>query len=53
MTDIVPEGTPAEVIEHRLSDEERTCASCGTVMEEIGKEVRRSLQMEPARFWIR
>lgn len=43
VTDIVPEGTPTEVVEHRLSDEERICASCGTVMEEIGKEVRRSL----------
>lgn len=53
VTDIVPEGTPTEVIEHRLSDEERTCASCGTVMEEIGKEVCRSLHMKPARFWIR
>lgn len=53
VTDIVPEGTPTEVVEHRLSVEERTCDVCGAVMEEIGKEVRRSLQMEPARFWIR
>ena len=51
--DIVPEGTPTEVVEHRLSEEERTCDACGSVMEEIGKEVRRSLKMEPARFWIR
>lgn len=51
--DIVPEGTPTEVVEHRLSEGERTCDVCGTVMEEIGKEVRRSLKMEPARFWIR
>lgn len=53
VTDIVPEGTPTEVVEHRLSDEERLCDSCGTLMEEIGKEIHRSLQMEPARFWIR
>ena len=53
VTDIVPEGAPTEVVEHRLSNEERICASCGTVMEEIGKEVHRSLQMEPAKFWIR
>ena len=46
--DIVPEGTPTEVVEHRLSEEERTCDTCGAVMEEIGKEVRRSLKMEPA-----
>lgn len=51
--DIVPEGTATEVVEHRLSEEERTCDICGETMEEIGKEVRRSLQMEPARFWIR
>ena len=36
--DIVPEGTPTEVVEHRLSEEERTCDTCGAVMEEIGKE---------------
>ena len=53
VTDIIPEGTPTEVVEHRLSDEERVCASCGTKMVEIGKEVHRSLQMEPAKFWIR
>ena len=53
VTDIVPEGTATEVVEHRFSEEERTCASCGTVMEEIGKDIHRSLQMEPAKFWIR
>jgi len=53
VTDIVPEGTPTEVVEHRLSEEERRCASCGAIMEEIGKEVHRSLQMEPAKFWVR
>ncbi len=37
--DIVPEGTPTEVVEHRLSEEERICDTCGSVMEEIGKEV--------------
>ena len=46
--DIVPEGTPTEVVEHRLSEEERTCDTCGAVMVEIGKKVRRSLKMEPA-----
>ena len=53
VTDIVPEGTATEVVEHRLSEAERACTVCGTVMEEIGKEVHRSLQMEPAKFWIR
>lgn len=50
--EIVPEGTPTEVVEHRLSEAERTCAVCGATMEEIGKEVHRSLKMKPAQFWI-
>ena len=53
VTEIVPEGTPTEVVEHRLSEEELICSACGSRMEEIGKEVHRSLQMEPPRFWIR
>lgn len=51
--EIVPEGTPSEIVEHRLSDEELVCSNCGSTMEEIGKETRRSLQMQPPRFWIR
>ena len=50
--EIVHEGTPTEVVEHRLSEAERTCAVCGATMEEIGKEVHRSLKMKPAQFWI-
>ena len=53
ITDAVPEGTAVEVVEHRLPEEERICAVCGAEMVEIGKEVRRSLQMEPAKFWVR
>ena len=49
--EVVPEGTPVEVVEHRLED--HSCPECGSEMVEIGKEVRRSLKMEPARFWIR
>ena len=51
--DVVPEGTPAEVVEHRLPENERICSACGSEMVEIGKEVRRSLMMEPAEFWVR
>lgn len=50
VTEIVPEGTPTEVVEHRLTDEELVCSACGSKMEEIGKEIHRSLQMEPPRF---
>lgn len=39
-----------EVVEYRLSEGKRTCDTCSTVMEEIGKDVRRSLKMKPAQF---
>ena len=51
--DVVPEGTPTEVVEHRLPEDERICSVCGSEMVEIGKEVRRSLKMKPAEFWVR
>ena len=51
--DVVPEGTPTEVVEHRLPENERICSACGSEMIEIGKEVRRSLMMKPAEFWVR
>ena len=50
LDEVAPEGTPVEVVEHRLED--RSCPECGSEMVEIGKEVRRILKMEPARFWI-
>lgn len=50
LDEVAPEGTPVEVVEHR--PENRSCPECGSEMVEIGKEVRRSLKMEPARFWI-
>ena len=53
VADIVPEGTRTEVVEHRLPEEELVCEACGSQMVEIGREVRRSLQMKPAQFWIR
>ena len=51
--DVVPEGTPAEVVEHCLPENERICSACGSEMVEIGKEVRRSLMMKLAEFWVR
>ena len=51
--DVVPEGTPTEVVEHRLPEEEQVCEVCGSQMVEIGKEVHRTLKMEPPKFWIR
>ena len=51
--DVVPEGTRTEVVEHRLPENERICSACGSELVEIGKDVRRTLQMKPAEFWIR
>ena len=45
--DIVPEGPPTEVVEHRLSEKGRIYDACGAVMKEIDKEVRRNLKIEP------
>ena len=50
--EVVPEGTRTEVVEHRLPEEERICSACGSELVEIGKEVRRTLQMKPAEFWV-
>ena len=51
--DVVPDGTRTEVVEHRLPENERICSACGSKLVEIGKEVRRSLMMKPAKFWVR
>ena len=53
LEEVLPEDVPVEVVEHRMSDEELECPSCGETMEEIGKEVRRSLVMIPAQVKIR
>ena len=50
--EVVPEGTRTEV-EHCLPENERICSARGSKLVEIGKEVRRSLMMKPAEFWIR
>ena len=51
--DVIPEGTPVEIVEHSLPENERVCDGCGSELVEIGVEIHRSLQMEPARFWVR
>ena len=51
--DVVPEDIPVEVIEHRLSEEERKCPRCGETMQEIGKEVRETLVLVPAKAVLR
>ena len=51
--DVIPEGTPVEVVEHPLSESERVCSACGSELVQIGVEIHRSLQMKPAEFWVR
>ena len=53
LEEVLPENVPVEVVEHRLSEEERECPICGEVMAEIGKEVRRTLKIIPAQVSIR
>jgi len=50
--DIVPEDIETRVVEHRLSEEERLCPACGTVMVEIGKEEKETLKLIPAQAWV-
>lgn len=42
-----------EVVEHRLSEEERKCPVCGETMAKIGKEVHWTLKIIPAQVSIR
>ena len=51
--DVIPEGTPVEVVEYPLPESERVCSICGSELVEIGVEIHRSLQMKPAEFWVR
>jgi transposase len=51
--EILPDNVPVEVVEHRPDAAARNCPECGTLMTEIGKEVRRSLVITPAQVKIR
>lgn len=46
--DVVPDNTPAEVVEHRLSGE-GACLQCGEPMREIGAEARETLKLIPTK----
>ena len=46
--DVAPDNIPVEVVEHRLSEEERVCPQCGELMREIGTEARETLKLIPA-----
>ena len=51
--DVVPDNIPVEIVEHRLSEEERICPQCGEMMREIGTEVRETLKLIPAKAILR
>lgn len=51
--DSIPEGMPTKQVEHRLEGEALVCPKCGETMTEIGKEIVRTLEIEPAKFIVR
>ena len=51
--DILPENAKEEIVEHRLSEEERFCPECGEQMVEIGKEVVETVKVIPAQYILR
>ena len=53
LDEVLPEGVTVEVVEHGIPEAERVCDACGTVMEQIGKEVRHTLVLRPATATIR
>lgn len=52
LQDKLPDNVEVEVITHELSEAERTCSECGTLMEKIGEEVRRELLIVPAKIKV-
>ena len=51
--DVAPDNIPVEVVEHRLSEEDRVCPQCGELMREIGTEARETLKLIPAKAILR
>lgn len=50
--DKLPESTEVVIETHELSEEERKCPVCGSVMEPVGEEVVRTLEIIPAKFVV-
>ena len=50
--DKLPENCEIKVENHELSEEEHTCPVCGSVMEPVGEEVVRTLEIIPAQFVV-
>ncbi len=45
-------GLPVERIDYELSESERTCPQCGDIMRDIGVNVRRELELIPAKVIV-
>ena len=52
LLDNLPENTEVVTETHELSKEERKCYVCGSVMEPVGEEVVRTLEIIPAKFVV-
>ncbi len=50
--DKLPEDVEVKSETHELSEEERVCPVCGSVMEPVGEEVVRTLEIIPAKFVV-
>lgn len=48
----LPEDLPVEIVEHTLSEEEQSCRACGHTLHVIGKNVRETLKLIPAKAVI-
>ena len=45
-------GLPVERIDHELQEDERGCPNCGTTMNDIGVDIRRTLKLIPAQVVV-
>ena len=52
MLDKLPDNIDVVSEKHELSEAERTCPVCGSVMEPVGEEVVRTLEIIPAKFVV-
>lgn len=52
LQDKLPENVEVEVVKHELTEAERSCPKCGTLMEKIGEEIRRELVIIPAKVKV-
>lgn len=48
----LPEDLPVEIVEHTLPEEEQSCPECGSHLHVIGKNIRETLKLIPAKAVI-